>query len=173
MADYNNTTFGNFTGNSTNNTDEVTTLEPRAPSIAEAILAALIVLIICSTLVNNFFVLFVFGKVPRLRTPGPMYFLVLLAITQFFGVIFSLVPSLVSVIMGGEWIMGNVFDDVSAYMANLCYHLTVHTLGIICFERYLRICRPLKHEEIFSETVTVIILFGIIFFDCVLAIFHS
>ncbi|XP_077992505.1 uncharacterized protein LOC144446578 [Glandiceps talaboti] len=167
MADQGNST--NST-NSTINTTDITELVQQSPGAVEAILAVILIIIIMFALVGNFFVLIVFGKIGRLRTPGPMFFVVLIAIAQIIAVLFSLIPTLVSVI-AEKWLMGDIFCYVSAYVTNLCYHLNIHTLGLICFERYLRICRPLKHEEIFSETVAVIVVFGIVFFDCVLAVF--
>ncbi|XP_070579243.1 5-hydroxytryptamine receptor 7-like [Ptychodera flava] len=165
--------FTNSTANFTNSTvspTNVSVIEPLYPGPGEAILAAILVLIILFVLLENIFVLVVFCKVPRLRKPGPMYFVVLITVAHLITVPFLLIPSLISIIMGA-WKMGDVFCSISAYVANVCYHLTVHTLGLICFERYLRICRPIKHEEIFSEMVTAIVVMGIVFFDCVLVVF--
>ncbi|XP_019625911.1 PREDICTED: opsin-3-like [Branchiostoma belcheri] len=123
-----------------------------------------------AALVGNVLLLVVFGRSRRLHTSSPTTCLIAnVAVVHVLAVLLCNVPTIAAA-LSGVWAMGQAMCLVQTFFRTLALLLQAHTLSVLAFERYLRICRPLKHEEVFSGTVVIIILTGLWFCDTIIAL---
>ncbi|KAI8482738.1 hypothetical protein Bbelb_395150 [Branchiostoma belcheri] len=123
-----------------------------------------------AALVGNVLLLVVFGRSRRLHTSSPTTCLIAnVAVVHVLAVLLCNVPTIAAA-LSGVWAMGQTMCMVQTFFRTLALLLQAHTLSVLAFERYLRICRPLKHEEVFSGTVVIIILTGLWFCDTIIAL---
>ncbi|XP_078675392.1 short-wave-sensitive opsin 1-like [Branchiostoma floridae x Branchiostoma belcheri] len=123
-----------------------------------------------AALVGNVLLLVVFGRSRRLHTSSPTTCLIAnVAVVHVLAVLLCNVPTIAAA-LSGVWAMGQAMCMVQTFFRTLALLLQAHTLSVLAFERYLRICRPLKHEEVFSGTVVIIILTGLWFCDTIIAL---
>ncbi|XP_066281339.1 melatonin receptor type 1B-A-like [Branchiostoma lanceolatum] len=123
-----------------------------------------------AALVGNVLLLVVFGRSRRLHTYSPATcFIANMAVVHILAVLLCNVPTIAAA-LSGDWAIGQAMCMVQTFFRTLVLFLQAHTLSVLAFERYLRICRPLKHEEVFSGTVVIIILTGLWFCDTIIAL---
>ncbi|XP_078589697.1 melatonin receptor type 1A-like [Branchiostoma floridae x Branchiostoma japonicum] len=127
-------------------------------------------LVALAALVGNVLLLVVFGRSRRLHaSSSTTCFIANMAVVHILAVLLCHVPTIVAA-LSGVWVMGQAMCMVQTFFRTLSLLLQAHTLSVLAFERYLRICRPLKHEEVFSGTVVLIILTGLWFCDTIIAL---
>ena len=142
-------------------------------SIGErTIFAITLTAIMIASVVFNIFFIFTFAKVKRIRKAPSNYFLLMVSIADLTAGVVWCLPSLLAVCAPG-WLLGTFMCSVVGTFWTLCYVINMHVLGLLGVERCFRICRPSKHEIIFTPTTSFILLTAVLLFDLVMAFFPA
>ena len=100
------------------------------------------------SLVGNFLVCLAVYKNSRLRTTVNLY-IVTLAISDLLAAT-TVLPLSAGVFITGRWIYGQAVCELQAFAINLVILVMPATMGIMAFNRYIKIAKPLRYSTIFS-----------------------
>ena len=86
----------------------------------------------------------------RLRTSTNLY-IISLAISDIINAVIVM-PFIVGVLITGEWPFGEAVCDFHAFFNLFSVYVSPTTMGLMAFNRYVRIVKPQNYPRIFTDT---------------------
>lgn len=140
---------------------------------ADFAVTAVLCIAIVIVVATNILFLIVVAKRKRIRTPEntprTMLYVNLSVINILGAVLWTLFTSISSADSG--WVIHRIPCRIQVFMMTFCNLMNAHTLLILMFERFLRIFRPAKHQEIFFDVIVMMMLIAVYLLDGLIASF--
>lgn len=143
---------------------------------AAIIPAVMLFLAAAMTLILNVFVIVVIARRKRLRTPetmpSSMIYIHLAVVDIIAALLWTLYTALSAA--NGQWFIsdqtvGRALCKQQVYIMGFCNLVNAHTLAALMAERFLKVFKPSKHQQIFFDFVILLFILSIYIFDGLLA----